>query len=173
MKPMRPRFREVLAFPPSEAVRRLRDHEQASTCACRLSVLGRHVEVRIDDGIRHVWSPQLTLEIDEAEQGSELHGHFGPNPGIWTTFVAAYGFVGLSMFFGGLFGVSQQVAGQSAWGLWVLPLGAVGLAALYLASLHGQRLAADQMRQLVDFLHAALEVDANAPPREVAPPQPS
>ncbi|MEZ6188793.1 MAG: hypothetical protein R3F62_27795 [Planctomycetota bacterium] len=166
---MRPRFRELLSFPPPEAVRRLRAHE-ADSGHCQLTVLGRHVEVRIREAEHHLWSPQLTLELDDAEQGSELHGLFGPNPGIWTTFVAAYGFVGLSMFFGGLFGLSQQVAGQSAWGLWILPVGAVCLVGIYLGSLYGQRLAGDQMRQLVDFLHAALEVDANAPERPAPGP---
>ena len=162
MQPMRPRFREVLASSPAEVVSRLKAREAVpDDCPCRLSVLGRHVEVTIDPAQRHTWSPQLSLEIEDHEGGSELHGHFGPNPAIWTTFLAAYGFVGCSMFFGVMLGISQQVAKQSPWALLALPLGLCGLVGVYLASLYGQRLAREQMGALATFLHAALAIDSS------------
>ena len=163
MQPMRPRFREVLGAPPEAVVGQLRACEGGADRPCRLTVLGHHVEVTIVDAHRHAWSPQLTLEVVEHAEGTELFGHFGPNPAIWTTFLACYGFVGLCMFFGGLFGISQLAASQRAWGLWVLPAGALLCCLIYCASLWGQRLASAQMSQLAEFLHAALAIDSSAP----------
>jgi len=171
MQPMRPRFREVLASTPDEVVCRLQEREAVpDDCPCRISVLGRHVEVTIDPAQRHAWSPQLCLEIEDHEGGSELHGHFGPNPAIWTTFLAAYGFVGCSSFFGVMLGVSQHVAKQTPWGLLALPLGVLGLGAVYAASLYGQRLAREQMSALASFLHAALAFDSSKAPQSAPRP---
>ena len=170
MQPMRPRFREVLPSSPDRVVDRLREREAVpDDCPCRLSVLGRHVQVTIDPAQRHAWSPQLSLEIEEHEGGSELHGHFGPNPAIWTTFLAAYGFIGCSAFFGVMLGVSQQVAKQPPWGLLALPLGVLGWAGVYLASLYGQRLAREQMSALASFLHSALAIDSSRASHDAPP----
>ena len=173
MQPMRPRFSELLPFSRDEAIQRLEARQVCQGCPCKLTVLERHVTVDIRDDLRHMWSPQLSLQLDErsdGQPGSELHGLFGPSPAIWTSFLAAYASVSIVMFFGGILGLAQQVAKQAPWGYLSLPLGALLLAGIYGASLVGQRLAAEQMEQLACFLRAALNVKRSPTPLPTCDP---
>lgn len=155
---MRPRFRLRVPDPPEQVVERFRERLACAGCPCALTVLDRHLEVRIHDRLRHFWSPHLTVEISPADDGaSELSGLFGPNPSVWTLFLAGYAVLILSAVFAGLLGASQLlVATGPPWGLWVAAGCAIGLVIPYTGSLIGQRLAADQMEMLRCFLNASL-----------------
>ncbi len=71
---------------------------------------------------------------------------------------AVFTFLGL---IGGTLGLSQLALGELAWGLWTVPVAAVGGLGLYLGSQLGQRLGADQIHLLEDFLDAALASPAD------------
>jgi len=158
MRPMRPRFKLQLPYAAEVLLDRMTQRLACGRCPCRLTVVGRHVEVDVHDRIRHFWSPRLSLELEPGEVASEtvLRGLFGPNANVWTLFMAAYAVAGLSALFAGMFGLAQLGIGESPWGL-ALAAGAA-LAGLlpYAGSLLGQRLAADQMELLRCFLLASL-----------------
>jgi len=156
MEPMRPRFELVVPFTPEEVRARLEGQLACPRCPCRLDVLGRHVQVRIAEDRRRIWSPWLTLEVGPDEGGARLHGLFGPNPSFWTGIMAAYGAIGFATLFASMLGVSQLQMGKTPWALLALPIGLVLAAAPYAAARVGQRLAADQMELLRCFLGSAL-----------------
>lgn len=172
MQPMRPRFSERVPFTRDEVVARLRARQVCSGCPCRLSILDRHVDVSIAAELQHLWSPHLTLEIHPDPAGSRLEGLYAPNPNVWTSFIAAYGAIGVSAFFGVMLGLSQTVVRETPWGLAALPLGVLLALGVYGASLFGQRLAAEQMEQLACFLRAALGQHAPADPPPCGATQP-
>lgn len=171
MQSMRPRFELVVPFGPDEVHRRLEARLACAGCPCQADVMGRHVEVQIRDRLRHFWSPRLSLEIEEHAQGAVLNGLYGPNPNVWTMFMAAYAFLFFCALFGGVFGFVQVSLGMGTWGLWVGGV-SVGLCVLpYLGSLQGQRWASDQMELLRCFLEESLSL-AHTPVRHATCPPP-
>ncbi len=174
---MRPRFRLEVPLPPEEVHRRLSDQLGCAGCPCRADVLGDHVEVMIREELRHFWSPRLSLEIQPQAGGAALTGLFGPNPNVWTMFLAAYGFLLLSASFAGVLGLVQLGLDMAPWGLWVAIGCLLGCVLPYVGSQVGQRLAAEQMELLRCFLQESLGLEherANLPacPPSAAPARP-
>ena len=157
---MRPRFRLEVPLAPDAVHARLRSQLDATACPCRAVVRGDHVEVMIREELLHFWSPRLSLEIEPHAEGATLQGLFGPAPHVWTMFLAAYAFLGLTASFAGMLGLVQLGLGQTPWGLWVACGALVGGVLPYLGSQVGQGLAAEQMELLREFLSDALGVEA-------------
>lgn len=177
---MRPRFQLEIPLPPKDVHGRLESKLACGGCPCRATVLGNHVEVTIRDDLRHFWSPHLSLELQEAEQGAVLNGLFGPSPNVWTMFLAGYAFLVLTGFFAGVFGLVQLSLGEPAWGLALAAASFLGCAIPYAGSVVGRRLAAEQMELLRCFLEESLQLEhlrsesASCPPATEAkePPTP-
>lgn len=133
-------------------------------------MLGNHVEVTIRDDLRHFWSPHLSIELKEAEEGAVLNGLFGPSPNVWTMFLAGYAFLILTGFFSGVLGLVQLSLGEPAWGLGVAIGSALACAIPYAGSVVGRRLAAEQMEVLRCFLEESLQIDHPRSESEICPP---
>ena len=104
-----------------------------------------HAMISIDESQRQFWSPWMHLEFREGDSGRQIHGRFSPHPSIWTGFMFAYGALAVLIFFAIMFGVSQQLSGQSPWGYVIIPVCLFIAALLWLASRTGQKLAQDEM----------------------------
>ena len=117
---------------------------------------GRYTEFLVDRAERRVWSPRLTVRIEEARSGSILRGRFSPRPDVWTGFMFLYFLVVFLIIFGATLGYVQQVSDEAAWGYWAVPLGLIVIAGIHLAGYVGQRLGADQMRELRGRLETVL-----------------
>ncbi len=167
---LRPTFTLELPLPADEAILRIRqgiDHQEMreSTMAA-----GRFAEFLVDEVERRVWSPRLTVRIEEAPRGSTLRGRFSPRPDVWTGFMFLYFLVVFGICFGATLGYVQQVSDETPWGYWVVPVGLLTIAGIHLAGYVGQRLGSDQMRELRGRLDAVLSrqfenVDATDPER--------
>lgn len=153
---MRPTFTLELPLPADEAI--LRIHEELDTPELRESTMiaGRHTEFLVDESERKVWSPRLTVRIDDAPGGSTLRGRFSPRPDVWTGFMFVYFLVVFVIVFGATLGYVQQASDQTAWGYWTVPIGLLIIAGIHVASYVGQRLGADQMRELRGRLETVL-----------------
>jgi len=127
--------------------------------ACRGAASAEQIELHVRESDRHFWSPQLNVIVRAEDDGSRLTGHFGPNANVWTLFLACYGFVVLSAITGAFLGVSQLVLGESARGLWCIPVALVLIAVIYVAAGIGQRLGHDQVGLLHDFLTEGIGLD--------------
>lgn len=148
------------ALQPADALERLRRGlGDADNGVCG-TVLAEHVEVTICDRDRHFWSPQLSLTAEDHPDGVLLRGRIGPQPHVWTMFVALYAVIGFSTLFALVFAASQWMVDQTLWALWSLPAAVVITALVYATAFVGQRLGADQTHTLMGFLTGTLDLPA-------------
>ncbi|GAB4254527.1 MAG: hypothetical protein Kow0027_20670 [Saprospiraceae bacterium] len=117
-----------------------------------------YAALKIPPEIRHYWSPQLSLSIENLEdkKGCLIRGLYGPAPNVWTLFIFFYALVGLAFLGVLLVGVSYLTVGMDASILWWALVLAGVLASIYLVSYFGQRLGHDQMEILHNFLEEKL-----------------
>ncbi len=153
---MRPRFEMTVPRTPAQTLQQLHDTLEQPDGAITGSILGRHVRLRIPEGQRTFWTPQLDVEVEAHEDGALVRGLFGPHPDIWTFFIATYAVMTFCGITGLLFGLVQWSLGWSAWALWSVPAAALMIGSVYVVALMGQRLGHDQMIQLRAFLDQSI-----------------
>lgn len=166
---MRPLFEIELSGVDGEHVlRQLAAQLREDDAPVQGSILTRKAELTTCAATCHAWSPWLSLQFEETAAGTQrLSGRFAPHPDVWTGFMAAYGVLLMIAIFGAMFGISQWILHTPAWGLLAPPLALAMGALFYGASLIGQRLGADEMHALRDFVERAV-VEARPRGRERA-----
>ena len=122
---------------------------------CTMSA-GRCMDLFVEDQDRTFWSPHLSVQVEDAEEGSRLHGRYAPHPEVWTLFVFLYAAFGFAALIGLGWGFSQVVLERAPWGLLLTPVALLGMGALYLGARWGQRRTRDQMIVLRDRLDGLL-----------------
>lgn len=153
---MRPKFSVELPFPADEATRRLREGFETPELRATSMVAGCCVDLMVDRTERRVWSPRLSIEIEDSPDGSTMRCRFSPRPDVWTGFMFVYFAVVFLIVFGATLGYVQQVSDEAAWGYWAVPFGLLIIVCIHGASYVGQRLAAAQMRELRARLDSVL-----------------
>ena len=132
------------------------ESNDASTQPYRGQFAGDHAMISIVESERHFWSPWMHLEVRVGDAGPTVFGRFSPHPSIWTGFMFSYLSIAVIAFFAAMFGVSQQLSGQSPWAYYVIP-GVLLLALiLWFAAKTGQNLAQDEMKQMKARVEACL-----------------
>lgn len=114
--------------------------------------LADRIELTVGSEELRPWSPQLTVKLFEDGDGSRLEARFGPHPHLWTLYVALYAMMTFGAIAALMFGSAQLTMGVSPWGFALAPLALVGAMVVHAASWIGQKLGADQMVMLRDFL---------------------
>jgi hypothetical protein len=147
-KRMRPTFAVDLPLPADEAARRLQVQLGMSQFADTSMSSGRFADLLVDEADRRIWSPQLSIEIEDRDGASVLRGRFAPRPDLWTFIMFVYFFMAFLMLFGAALGYVQWTMDDRPWGLWAVPAGVAIIASLHGASQIGQRLGDEQMRHL-------------------------
>ena len=108
---------------------------------------------------RHYWSPQLTLMIEEKEEGGcHLRGLYGPRPAVWTMFVFFYAIIGVVALFSLMIGGSQINLGKSSWVIWLVPILAVLFISLYYVAYLGKKKGRPEIITMHNFLMKILKV---------------
>ena len=130
----------------------------------------RRIELTVPDADRRLWSPQLTVDVTPHEGGSRIGARFGPDPHVWTLYVALYAVAVFGAFVCLAFGVSQWVAGGSPWVLYLTPLAAVLAGLVHGAAYVGQGLGSEQMYRVRAFLEEALGPIEDGRPAVDRPP---
>ena len=153
---LRPRFSVELPVAADEAAVGLREGLDTSELGGVSMVAGRHAELLVDRSERKIWSPRLTVRLEDSPAGSEMRCRFSPRPDVWTGFMFVYFVMVFLVVFGATLGYVQQVSGETAWGYWAVPIGLVVIACIHLAGYVGQRLAAAQMRELKGRLESVV-----------------
>jgi hypothetical protein len=135
---------------------------------------GRWAEIHVPHAERRLWSPHLSLRLDEDEDsGCSIFGRFAPHPEVWTCFMFLYVGFAFAAVFGAVFGYVQWASGEAAWGVWLALAGLVVIGLIHGAGALGQRLGQGQMlvlRQELDQLLTGLAEDAHTPPRNSGEP---
>ena len=134
--------------------------DKLSTCPdCTGVSVGRHAELFVADEVRRVWSPWLSITAERGSKGSVLRGRFAPHPGVWTLYLfLAFG-LGFALLVGTTWGYAQWAIERTPWALLSVPLVLLLGSGLYLASIVGQRLGAEQMDQLRATLEGLISDD--------------
>ncbi len=146
---IRPTFAIPLDMPRETVVERIRAGFVArEDLQGRWRGRGIWAELYVPEAERRVWSPYLSLRVDEAEEGSEVFGRFGPHPEVWTFFMFIYFGVAFLVAFGTTFAYVQWASNEPAWALWSVWLGVPCLALIHMVSAVGRRWGQDQMREL-------------------------
>lgn len=149
---LRPTFLFNTDLSEDEAARCLKQSflqsDESSEPSYRGQFNGRHAMISIDEAQRHFWSPWLHLEIRSDDGQRMIAGRFSPHPSIWTAFMFAFLAIGCVTLFAGMFGVSQQMSGQSPWAYTIIPIGLVIALTLWFISKTGQKLAHTEMEQM-------------------------
>ena len=118
---------------------------------------GNHAMISILEAKRHFWSPWMHLEIRNDEQHRIIAGRFSPHPSIWTGFMFAFLAIACLTMFAAMFGVSQQMSGQTPWAYYVIPICLLVAAVLWFVSKTGQALAHDEMEQMRSKIESCLD----------------
>lgn len=156
---IRPRFKFRVRCSPQEVLARVRNLLVSSPDHITGKIVQDQVILDIVGEEVHYWSPQLNFRVELEEEGPEgttIAGLIGPRPSVWTLFMFVYFSVGVAGFFVTSHGISRYMVGEYSWTIWGLPLAALFMATAYLAGKFGERLGADQVEQLKQFVREAV-----------------
>ena len=166
---VRPRFQIEIDCDPDALMDKVR--HQLSTCnECTGVSVGRHAELFVTAEERRVWSPWLSITAEGQSGGSVLRGRFAPHPSVWTLYLfLAFG-LGFALLVGTTWGYAQWAIDRTPLALLSVPLVLLLGGGLYLASLVGQRLGAEQMAHLQRTVEEMVRDEATGPTRDSPAP---
>ena len=180
---MRPRFTFDVELTRQEVRRRF--ETQARELPCHVTVLDVQVECRPHRRDAHLWSPYLKLLIhpldpedtnrlleeelhsqdpnseehsDPEHQAVRLEGSFGPNPSLWTFFMALYAISIVTGTMALLATFSQWQLNQPLIALWGVAFALILALLVWLASQLGQRFAQEQMSLFYNTIGNVLDL---------------
>lgn len=152
---IRPRFQKQLDQDMPEVELLLKSKLEA-TDKFSYTMDPRHVVIRIKPEDRHFWSPQLSLTLDETEEGTLVRGLYGPAPNVWTIFLLSYLAIAVLALFALFLGLSYWMLDQDIKIFWALPVLGMAALAVYLIAQFGQKIGAEQTFRLHQFIEASL-----------------
>jgi len=105
---------------------------------------------------KHIWTPQLNLQIEKTEDGTEIRGVIGPSANVWTAFAFTFSILGFISFVSLFWGLSRLSLDYSADILWAVPITLALIFGVYILAKVGKRLSKNEVLQLKDFIETAL-----------------
>ena len=154
---IRPRYNFTVPLNKQRVIQKLRDAIENPEARIKGKFVKPLVVVSILDEDRHFWSPELSLDLEEKEGGTEIRCILGPRSSLWTLFATFYGFAVLIGVAGLVLGFSQLTLGMKAYGFWLVPISIVLIAGAYAVALTGQKLSYEQMLVLRSFIKETLK----------------
>lgn len=155
---IRPRFKEQLTLN-KEAFKEQINLSLESSTECVGLISESYCVLKIPTQERHYWSPQLTITIEDEDDGEQItvRGLYGPKPSVWAVFFMSYAALAVLALFAGVYGLSQMMLEKPAPILWAVPvLGGIALV-LYVIAQGGQKIGAEQMFRLHHFYESAMK----------------
>ncbi len=165
----RPRFELFRPEAPEVLLTRVKRALAADRSVCGLVLPPRRIELRVPDADRRLWSPQLTVDVTPTDEGSRIWARFGPDPHVWTFYIALHAISVFGAFVCLAFGISQWVAGGSPWVLYLTPLSVVLSGLVHGAAYVGQGLGSQQMYKVRVFLEEAIAQSDDGRPESGRP----
>ena len=83
---IRPRFQHLVSHSLTEVQERIKQKLDAPDSRCVGRMVQGFIVLRIPHKDQHYWSPQLSLSLEEEENGTLIRGLYGPKPTIWAMF---------------------------------------------------------------------------------------
>ena len=155
---LRPRFRIEVGQSPEEVYQSIASSLKEGDCPVLGHAIPGYASMKLPAKERQMWSPILTLTIEEAENGGSLiRGTYSPAPGIWTLFMFLYVILGFSFFIILMWQFSNYSLGQPMSELWWGAIILFFMLALWIFARIGQGLSAHQMEAMQNVLEDALK----------------
>ncbi|HRN42832.1 MAG: hypothetical protein KF732_00210 [Flavobacteriales bacterium] len=158
---IKPRFKLISQLPTEEIFNRIRQAlpQQQNVEG---EVKGTHVFLSINKNKIHYWSPYMEVvieqQVDDASK-SFVRCLIGPKQSVWVMLMLMYIAIGVTSFFGGMYGFAKMNLGITSSFLWFIPAGILLFFVVYFTSKYGQKKGRDQMLYLVSFLYHAIDDD--------------
>lgn len=153
---IRPRIRLVTHHSPDQLrdifKRKLNEYDSK----IKGTVLTNYIYIAPVKKDQHYWSPQLTITIEEKEDGSLIRGLYGPKPSVWTMFVFFYSIIGFATLIVLMIGLSYWTLGKGTSIFWLALLLILLFLTLYLVAYFGQKFGQKQMIHLHHFIEECL-----------------
>lgn len=153
---IRPRINLETDFSPDQLCALFSEKLENNEFEIEGTVLSNFISIAPIKKDQHYWSPQLTVTIEETENGSLIRGLYGPKPNVWTMFVFFYAIIGFTTFITLMIGFSYMSLGKGTTILWLVPLLTLLFLTLYLVAYLGQKFGQRQMIFLHNFMEECL-----------------
>lgn len=153
------RLQEQYTHPvkPDELLERFRTGQKARSFDGIIRIVNNSIFIKVPPGTQKWWSPELTVSIEENNEGSGIKEVTGPTPGTFTLAMFIITGAIVIFFFALMFAFSQIQLGLSPFLSVLVIVGASVIALLVLVILGiGRRKAKPQMKVLKDFVREAL-----------------
>jgi len=158
---IKPRFKLISQLPTEEIFSRIRK-ALPKQLNVEGEVKGTHVFLRINKNNLHYWSPYMEVVVEQHKEDkntSSVRCLIGPKQSVWVMLMLLYIAIGITSFFGALYGFAKMNLGIESSFLWFIPAGIILFFIVYLTSKYGQKKGRDQMLYLVSFLYHAIDDD--------------
>jgi len=119
-------------------------------------VINNQVYLKLPKEESKYWSPELNVKITNSDKGSIINGFAGPNSNVWATFMVLYGLAVALFLFGELLGISEKMLGIDSYWILSVPGSIILFVLVFLASKIGERMGANQLIMLRNFLDEAI-----------------
>jgi hypothetical protein len=158
---LRPRFSVESPLSMQDLISRIQTAiKRENSPICGEAMIG-HATIKLPPDQILPWTPRITMTLEPLpnEKGTLVRGMFSPEPTIWTFFMFLYVIMGFSLLIVLMWGGSLYALDEEAGVLWLAPLLALGMLAIWIFSRVGQKMSAPQMA----FLHQELETILEQP----------
>lgn len=156
---VRPRFHVETKMSQKDLTDRINSRLQQEEASCRGFVKNGHGRLYIPVEEQHYWSPQVTISIEENDDGCIFRGTYGPRPAVWTMFVFFYAAIAFATAIIGMIGLSYLTLEKPATILWAVPALIVLFLSLYLVAYSGKKMGYEQMVTLHKFIEESTGLD--------------
>ena len=156
---LRPRFTIDLDENYETVIEKFKKVLKAKDCANPSRFSDGHIIVDVPKKEEHFWSPQLNMEIVEADNNkSILKGLFGPKPQVWTLFMFIHFIVGIPfLIFAVMLYVNWSLERDFILALMMVIFLPILWAVLYFLGRIGKSTGHNQMDDLHDLMTSILE----------------
>ncbi len=154
---LRPRIKIISKLPKEEIIKRIRENVQDPNTEFTGWAKEGYALISPPENEKRIWTPQLNLQIDEIEDGTEVRGVIGPSSNVWTAFAFAFSLLGFVAFVSLFWGLSRLSLDYSADILWLVPISLLLIVGVYMVARIGQQLSSNQVKQLKKFIESTLE----------------
>jgi len=153
---LRPRIKIISKRSTDEVMEIIKQKVEDPKSTCKGWAKEGYAVIYAPQNEKHIWTPQLNLQIDETEKGTEVRGIIGPSENIWTAFAFAFSILGFIAFVCLFWGLSRLSLDYSAEILWLVPVALILILGVYMLARIGQQLSKNEIRQLKVFIEASL-----------------
>jgi hypothetical protein len=154
---LRPRIKIISELNKDEIIGRIKRKIEDPNAQCTGWAKEGYALICAPENEKHLWTPQLNLQIDETTEGTEIRGVIGPSANVWTAFAFTFSILGFIAFVALFWGLTQMSLDHPTNILWAVPITLLLILGVYILARVGQRLSKDEVYQLKKFVESTLQ----------------